>query len=156
MVAVGNLPRALSAFTGAQDIYDSIGRVMQELAADPALQPVFREADTCVRYELHDPDAAITIGSRGGELVRVDFGETDQDPEVVITMDAEMAHRYLLGEVDMTVALARGQMTADGPVTKILAVLPIFEPLLPRYRALVSGPNGAGSARSDEAPGPGL
>ena len=146
----------MSAFTSAQEIYDSIGRVMQELAADPALQPVFREADTCVRYELHDPDAAITIGSRGGERVRVDFGETDQDPEVVITMDAETAHRYLLGEVDMTVALARGQMTAEGPVTKILAVLPIFEPLLPRYRALVSGPNGAGSARSDEASGHGL
>ena len=39
-----------------------------------------------------------------GRAVRVDFGETDQEPEVVITMDAETAHRYLLGEVDMTVA----------------------------------------------------
>jgi len=143
LVAVGNLPRALSAFTSAQDIYDGIGRVIQELAADPALQPVFHEADTCVRYELHDPAAAITVGSRGGEPVRVDFGETTQEPEVVITMDAETAHRYLLGEIDMTVALARGQMSAEGPVTKILAVLPIFEPLLPRYRALVSGVNGA-------------
>jgi hypothetical protein len=132
----------LSAFNSAQEIYDSIGRVLQELAADPALQPVFREADTCVRYEMHDPDAAITVGSRGGEPVRVDLGDSDQEPEVVITMDADTAHRYLLGEIDMTVALARGQMTAEGPVTKILAVLPIFEPLLPRYRALVSSPNG--------------
>jgi hypothetical protein len=146
----------LSTFHDADDIYNSIGRVMQELAADPALQPVFHEADTCVRYELHDPDAAITVGSRGGEPVRVDFGATEQDPEVVITMDADTAHSYLLGEVDMTVALARGQMAAEGPVTKILAVLPIFEPLLPRYRELVSGRNGSGSAGSDEAPRAGI
>jgi hypothetical protein len=125
--------------------------VLQELASDPELVPLFRDADTCVRYELRDPDSAITVGNR-----RVEFGESDQEPELVISMDADVAHSYLLGEVDMTVALARGQIVAEGPVTKILAVLPVFEPLLPRYRAIVSPQNGGGSARSDEAPRPGL
>jgi hypothetical protein len=146
----------VSAFNDAQDVYDRIGRVLQELAADPELTAVFHEADTCVRYELHDPEATITVGSRAGQPVRVDLGPSDQEPEVVISMDADTAHSYLLGEIDMTVALARGQITAEGPVTKILAVLPIFEPLLPRYRAIVSPPNGGGSASGDEAPGPGL
>jgi hypothetical protein len=45
----------VSTFADAQDVYDRIGRVMQELAVDPDLIPVFVEADTCVRYELHDP-----------------------------------------------------------------------------------------------------
>ena len=145
----------MSTFADADDIYERIGRVMQELVSDPELEPVFQRADTCVRYELRHPDAVITVGSRAGEPVRVDFGDSDQEPEVVISMEADVAHSYLLGELDMTVALARGQMTAEGPVTKILAVLPIFEPLLPRYRALVSGDNGGGSAGSDEAPRPG-
>lgn len=146
----------MSTFADADDIYERIGRVMQELASDPELEPVFQRADTCVRYELRHPDAVITVGSRRGEPVRVDFGESEQDPEVVISMEADIAHSYLLGELDMTVALARGQMTAEGPVTKLLAVLPIFEPLLPRYRALVSGTDGRGSAGSDEAPRPGF
>ena len=150
------LPRVLSTFADANDVYSRIGRVLQELAADPALEPVFRGADTCVRFELHDPESAITVGSRGGAPVRVDFGPSQQDVEVVIAMPCDVAHMYLLGELDMTVALARGQMTAEGPVTKILAVLPAFEPLLPRYRAFVSGAGGGGSARSDEAPRPGL
>jgi SCP-2 sterol transfer family len=128
----------VSAFANAADVYKRIGRVLRELASDPELVPVFKQADTCVRYELRDPDAAITVGSRGGAPVRVDFGPSEQEPEVVISMDADVAHRYLLGEVDMTVALARGQILAEGPVTKILAVLPVFEPLLPRYRALVT------------------
>jgi hypothetical protein len=148
LVAICNLPRALPTFVDANDLYSRIGRVMQELASDPELLPVFLEADTCVRYELRDPDSAITVGCRDGAPVRVEFGPSEQEPEVVISMDADVAHSYLLGELDMTVALARGQMTADGPVTKILAVLPIFEPLLPRYRAFVSGSNGRGSARA--------
>jgi hypothetical protein len=146
----------LTTFANADDVYDRLGRVMLELAADPQLLPVFLEADTCVRYELRDPDCAITVGCRGGAPVQVDLGASDQEPEVVVSMDADVAHSYLMGEVDMTVALARGQMTAEGPVTKILAVLPIFEPLLPRYRALVSSTNGRGSAGSDEAPRAGL
>jgi len=146
----------LTTFATANDVYDRIGRVMQELASDPELIPIFQETDTCVRFELHDPESAITVGSRGRGPVRVDFGPSEQEPEVVVSMDADVAHTYLLGELDMTVPLARGQMTAEGPVTKILAVLPIFEPLLPRYRALVSGTNGGGGAGSGEAPGPGL
>jgi hypothetical protein len=146
----------VSAFADADDVYAHIGRVLEQIAADPQLETLFRLADTCVRYELHNPDAQITVGSRGGAPVRVDCGPSQQEAEVVITMDVDVAHRYLLGELDMTVALARGQILAEGPVNKMLAVLPAVEPLLPRYRALVSPANGGGSARGDEAPGPGL
>ena len=146
----------MTTFADADDVYTRIGRVLQELASDPELVPVFKQADTCVRYELRHPDSAITVDSRGGGPVRVDLGPSEQEPEVVMSMDADVAHRYFLGEVDVTVALARGQIVAEGPVSKILAVLPAVEPLLPRYRALVSPPNGRGSARGDEAPRPGL
>jgi hypothetical protein len=143
-------------FADAADVYAHIGRVIQEIAADPELAPRFQEADTCVRYELHEPEAAITVGSRGGAPVRVDLGPSEQEAEVVMSMDADIAQQYFLGEVDVTVALARGQILAEGPVSKILAVLPLVEPLLPRYRALVSPDAAGGSASDDEAPGPGI
>jgi hypothetical protein len=146
----------VTVFADADDVYSHIGRVLQELATDPALVPVIQEADTCVRYELHHPESSITVGSRGGAPVQVDLGASEQAPEVVMSMDADVAHRYFLGEVDITVALARGQILAEGPVSKILAVLPAVEPLLPRYRELVSPANGGGSASGDEAPGPGV
>lgn len=128
----------MARFADAGAVYATIGRALQEIASNPDLDQLFRDADTCVRYELHHPDARITVGSRGGEPVRVDFGDSAQEPEVVITMDSDTAHSYLLGELDMTVALARGQILAEGPVSKMLAVLPVVEPLLPRYRALVA------------------
>jgi hypothetical protein len=146
----------VTAFADTDDVYARLGRVLQQLARDPELAPSLEAADTCVRYELHEPDATITVGSRGGAPVRVDLGPSEQEPEVVMRMDADIAHSYFMGDVDMTVALARGQITAEGPVSKILAVLPAVEPLLPRYRALVSPAGGGGGAKGDEAPRPGI
>jgi hypothetical protein len=36
--------------------------------------------------------------------------------------------------VNVTVALARGQMKAKGPVAKILKLVPLVKPVFPRYR----------------------
>jgi putative sterol carrier protein len=55
------------------------------------------------------------------------------EPEVVMTMDADTAHRFWLGKVNVTVALARGQMKAKGPVAKILKLVPLTKPIFPRY-----------------------
>ncbi|MDQ4071658.1 MAG: SCP2 sterol-binding domain-containing protein, partial [Actinomycetota bacterium] len=72
-----------------------------------------------------------------GEEGRVDFGETDMEPEVVMSMDADTAHKFWLGKVNVTVALARGQMKARGPVAKILKLVPLVKPVFPRYRTML-------------------
>ena len=41
----------------------------------------------------------------------------------------------MLGEVNVTVALARGQIKAKGPVAKILKLVPLTKPVFPRYKA---------------------
>jgi putative sterol carrier protein len=52
-------------------------------------------------------------------------------------MDADIAHKFWLGKVNPTVALARGQMKAKGPVAKILKMVPLTKPVYPRYEALL-------------------
>ena len=69
------------------------------------------------------------------------------EPEVVMTMEADTAHRFWLGKVNVTVALARGQMKAKGPVAKILKLVPLTKPVFPRYRALLEQDGTAGPAR---------
>jgi hypothetical protein len=50
-------------------------------------------------------------------------------------MDADTAHRFWLGQVNITVALARGQIRARGPVAPVLRLVPLIEPAYGRYRA---------------------
>ena len=75
------------------------------------------------------------------------------EPEVVMTMEADTAHRFWLGKVNVTVALARGQMKAKGPVAKILKLVPLVKPVFPRYRAQLEedGPQGPARGRLMEA-----
>jgi hypothetical protein len=53
------------------------------------------------------------------------------------TRSCSTAHRFWLGKVNVTVALARGQMKARGPVAKILRLVPLTKPVFPRYRQML-------------------
>jgi putative sterol carrier protein len=127
----------LAYFRDAQEVYDTIGKLFVDLAADEELGPKFRQANTIVQYAHRDPDATITVQLKEDEPAEVDFGETEMEPEVVMSMEADTAHRFWLGQVNVTVALARGQIKASGPVAKILKLVPLTKPVFPRYKALL-------------------
>ena len=124
-------------FKDADEVYAFIGKLFQDLAVDDELAPKFQKADTVVQYRYRNPESVITVSLLDGEDGRVDCGDTDLEPEVVMTMDADTAHRFWLGKVNVTVALARGQMKAKGPVAKILKLVPLTKPIFPRYRAML-------------------
>jgi putative sterol carrier protein len=124
-------------FKDDDEVYRFIGRLFQELGQDDELAPKFQKANTIVQYQYRDPESQITVSLREEDDGRVDLGETTMSPEVVMTMDADTAHRFWLGKVNVTVALARGQMKAKGPVAKILKLLPLTKPVFPRYRKML-------------------
>jgi putative sterol carrier protein len=127
----------MAYFKDAQEVYDTIGKLFVDLAADEEMAPKFRQANTILQYEYREPDSKITVRLREGEPDEVDFGETEMEPEVVMSMEADTAHRFWLGKVNVTVALARGQIKAHGPVAKILKLVPLTKPVFPRYKALL-------------------
>jgi hypothetical protein len=53
-------------------------------------------------------------------------------------MTSDLAHRFWLGEVNVPLALARGEMTATGPAPKLLGLMPLLAPVFPRYRELLA------------------
>jgi putative sterol carrier protein len=127
----------LAYFKDADEVYRYIGKLFEDLAEDDELAPKFRRANTIVQYQYREPESVITVKLIEGEDGQVDLGETDLEPEVVMSMEADTAHKFWLGKVNVTVALARGQMKAKGPVAKILKLVPLVKPVFPRYRAML-------------------
>jgi putative sterol carrier protein len=127
----------LAVFKDDQEVYQYIGKLFQELATDDELGPRFRKADTIVQYRYSNPDSQITVKMKDGQDGQVDFGPTSLDPEIVMSMEADTAHKFWLGKVNVTMALARGQMKAKGPVAKILKLVPLTKPIFPRYQAML-------------------
>jgi putative sterol carrier protein len=128
-------------FKDEQEVYRYIGRLFQDLADDEELGPRFRKADTIVQYQYSNPESRITVKMKEGQDGQVDLGPTELEPEIVMTMEADTAHRFWLGKVNVTMAMARGQMKAKGPVAKILKLVPLVKPVFPRYRQMLEEEN---------------
>jgi putative sterol carrier protein len=127
----------LAYFKDADEVYQYLGKLFQELAQDEELGPKFRRANTIVQYQYREPDSTITVKLMEDEEGQVDLGPTEMEPEVVMSMETDTAHKFWLGKVNVTVALARGQMKAKGPVAKILKLVPLVKPVFPRYRKML-------------------
>lgn len=128
----------MGLFRDADEVYAYIGRIFEEIVADSELGPGVQQADTIVQYRLSDPEARITAKIRQGQERRLDLGETGLEPEIVMTMDADTAHRFWLGQVSITMAMTRGEIKTKGPVAKILRLVPLVGPAFPRYLELLA------------------
>lgn len=127
----------MGCFKDESDVYAFIGRLFQELAVDPVLAPKFQRANTTVQYQMADPKAQITVDLRPERDIQVDLGPSGLEPEVVMTLSADTAHGFWLGKVNLTSALARGDIKARGPVAKILRLVPLVKPSFPRYEQIL-------------------
>ena len=127
----------MTYFSDGEEVYRYIGGLLTGVIGEEKLGAQLKQADTTVQFRYRDPEAVITFQLIDGEDVRVDLGDSDLEPEIVMTADADVAHLFWLGRVNVTVALARGQMTATGPVAKILKLVPLIKPVFPRYRELL-------------------
>jgi putative sterol carrier protein len=124
-------------FKDDQEVYETIGKLFVQLAEDEELGPKWQTADTIVQYQFTEPDSQITIRLREGEPEDVDFGPSDMEPELVMAMKADVAHRFWLGKVNVTMAIARGDIKPTGPVAKLLRLVPLTKTVFPRYRAML-------------------
>lgn len=122
-------------FKTEQEVYEHVGGLFADLRGDEELASRFRAANTVVQFRYRHPDATITVRLTEDHDVQLDLGPTRLVPEVIMTMDADVAHRFWLGKVNVTIALARGQIKAAGPVGKVLGLVPLVRPVFARYRA---------------------
>jgi hypothetical protein len=125
----------MAYFVDAPDVYRHLGRLIEDLLADPAVAEHFAAVGAVVQYRYREPEARITLDLRSAASVAVIFGSARLEPQIVLTMEADVAHLLWLGELDVTIALARGQLSATGPVERLLAVAATSGPSGPRYRA---------------------
>jgi putative sterol carrier protein len=125
-------------FKNEEEVYQYIGKLFQDLTEDSELWPKFQKANTIVQYQFRNPESQITVRMLEAGDAQVDLGPSELEPEVLMTMEADTAHKFWLGKVNVTVALARGQMKAKGPVAKILKLVPLVKPVFPRYKQMLT------------------
>ncbi|MCB9470205.1 MAG: SCP2 sterol-binding domain-containing protein [Candidatus Obscuribacterales bacterium] len=120
---------------------DELGTVMKELwvtiADDSKISSPLLDSKLIVRFHYKEPDGQITIDCSDGENMVIEWGDCVKQPVVEMFMQADVAHKFWMGQVNVPMYLLNGKMVAKGPVNKALALLPAIKPAFKKYPSVV-------------------
>lgn len=122
-------------FQDSDEAHAYLGGIFDDAMADDELGPRFAEAGVVLKLNYSDPDATLLVDMPNRAVYKGAEVANGPDPQVEMWMTADVGHKFWLGEVNISVALAKGTMRAKGPVPKILKLVPLAKELFPRYRA---------------------
>jgi hypothetical protein len=132
----------MAFFTDSAQVYATVGELMDRAKSDPQVAPRIAKSGIVIQFRYTNPDAMTTVNAKTGPtqpgaLIDVIQGETALKPDIVMTMAADTANLFWNKKVNLTAAIAKKQIKLQGPLTKVLMLLPAIEPLYERYRALL-------------------
>lgn len=132
----------MPVFRDSKQFYETVGELMDRAKKDPNIGPKIAKSGLVIQFRYTEPDAQTTINAKikptqTGSFVDVHHGATSLKPDVVMTMKADVSHAFWHGKVNLLGAIAKKDIVLDGPLPKILKLLPAVEPLYKIYPALL-------------------
>jgi putative sterol carrier protein len=123
-------------FSSPEEVDRYIGEMFRQADTHPKVGAKMRAADVTMRVVYTDPDCEMTV--RFVDPMEVVFGEASAEPDITLSMPADIADRFWRGRYNLAVGLARSEVKAKGPVNKILKLVPLTKPLFPVYLDLIA------------------
>ncbi len=132
----------MGVFRDTNHFYECVGELMDRAKMDPEVGPKIAKSGIIIQFRYTNPDAVTTVNAKDkptqpGSFVDIIHGPTTLKPDVIMTMKADTAHAFWHGKVNLVAALAKREIVAQGPIPKILKLLPAVEPLYKTYPVLL-------------------
>jgi len=132
----------MAVFRDSEQFYECVGELMDRAKKDPQVGPKIAKSGIVIQFVYTQPDAVTTINAKDrpkqpGAYVDIIHGPCDLKPDVKMSMKADVSHAFWHGKVNLISALAKKDIVAEGPVPKILKLLPAVQPLYKTYPVLL-------------------
>jgi hypothetical protein len=122
----------MGTFKDTQQLHDVIGGFIKHASKDERIAPKLLATGLVFRFIYRDPEGVIVVDC-SGDTVDVRPGDMDTEAAIELSMEADIAHKFWFGKVNLTMALTRRKMIAKGPIPKILKLLPVIKPTYAMY-----------------------
>ncbi len=86
-----------------------------------------------LRFNYTEPDLSITIDASKSEKPNVLINDKTIEPEIELWMNADTAHKFWLGKVNLVMAITKKEIVVKGSVPKLLMLLPAIAPAYKMY-----------------------
>jgi hypothetical protein len=122
-------------FADKEALFDVLGGFFQQLPTGAHGHLIHRVGGP-VLFVFHRPEARILWEPLDGgpPEFAVHFDVDTPAPVLSFEQDADTAHRFWRGEVDLQDALARQQIRARGPLARAMKLIPQLDPVYEDYR----------------------
>lgn len=132
----------MGIFKDSAQFYATVGELMNRAKKDPQVGPKIAKSGLIIQFKYTEPEAMTTINARDkptqpGAFVDVIHGPCDLKPDVVMSMKADISHAFWHGKVNLLTALGKKDIVAQGPIPKIIKLLPTVQPLYKVYPQLL-------------------
>lgn len=132
----------MGVFRDAKQFYETVGALMDKAKVDPNIGPKIAKSGIVIQFRYTDPDALTTINAKAkptqaGAFVDVIHGPTKLTADVVMSMKADVSHAFWHGKVNLLGAIAKRDIVVQGPLPKVLKLLPAVEPLYKIYPVML-------------------
>jgi putative sterol carrier protein len=115
---------------------------MDRAKKDPVVGPKIAKSGIVIQFRYSDPEAVTTVNAKdkptqAGAFCDVIHGPCSLKPDVIMTMKADTSHAFWHGKVNLMAAIAKKDIVTQGPLPKILKLLPAVTPLYKVYPVLL-------------------
>src|SRR5437016_1192418 len=107
----------MSTFKDAAEVYEYLGKVFEIAVNDPQFVEATKNGDLVVRLTQTDPASTILIDFPGQKVTCGDAAE-GAPSTVELRMSADNGHKFWLGKLNLTLALAQGKAKMSGSRTR--------------------------------------
>ncbi len=132
----------MPVFKDSQQFYDCVGELMDRAKKDPNVGPKIAKSGIVIQFRYTNPDAVTTVNAKDkptqpGAYCDVIHGPCNLKPDVIMSMKADTSHAFWHGKVNLMAAIAKKEIVTQGPLPKILKLLPAVTPLYKIYPVLL-------------------
>jgi hypothetical protein len=127
----------MPTFRDSEEVYAIQGTFLAEVTRDPALIAKFVGANTSFLVNYTEPEARILVDCTQDPPVVTTNVPADTKAEIGLRMGADEGHKFWLGQLNMTAAMARRKVAISGSMPKAMKLLPAMKPAFPRYKAFL-------------------
>jgi putative sterol carrier protein len=125
----------MPVFGSTEEAEDVFATFMAEVSSDDDLRPKFVKANTSFRVNYVEPACVISLdATQDPPVVKSGDAARAADVQVEMSMSTDDAHKFWLGELNVPMAMAKKKITVQGPIGKLLKMLPALQPAFSRYR----------------------
>ncbi|MBI2092860.1 MAG: hypothetical protein HYY43_01960 [Deltaproteobacteria bacterium] len=124
-------------FKSSEELKKILGGFFNILVSDEKIGTKLKESKLIIKFNYRHPDLSITVNCALPNAP-ITYNDSETKPEVEMFMDADTAHKFWLGEVNLVMAIARRQMAVKGPIPRILKLLPVIKPAYKMYKSYLA------------------